>query len=320
MAKYLNIQVPSSCREAWNNMSAESNGRYCSSCQKTVIDFTRMSDMELMQFFRDHKGSTCGRFTKDQLDRDLQLPPKPLPWVSHFFKITLPAFLLSLKSGVQAQSCPPTVIIEQPKQKATFTANVSDTSSVVSGTVKDKEGYPIPHATIMIKGTRIGAAADEKGHYTIKVHTLPATLVFSAVGFETSEYVVTKFAVAPIDQLLDYVLREMTLGAVVVTTYKKQKARVKLEKPAALPSILLYPNPLMAGNDVQIQCTNMDKGKYLAELFSLSAQLLQTSHITIHKSHDLITLPIKKLFPATYILKLTNEKTGKEFSQQLIIQ
>jgi len=45
-------------------------GRYCNSCQKSVIDFTAKTDEEIQQFFIHNFGqSVCGRFKNTQIQR-----------------------------------------------------------------------------------------------------------------------------------------------------------------------------------------------------------------------------------------------------------
>lgn len=68
------------------------------------MDFTNMSDQQIIAFFRKPAtGSVCGRFQDNQLNRDLALPKKRIPWVKYFFQFTLPAFLLTMKATAQAQ-------------------------------------------------------------------------------------------------------------------------------------------------------------------------------------------------------------------------
>src|SRR5207253_2389751 len=97
MPKYLQIQIPKTCEENWDAMQQKQHGKFCNSCQKTVIDFTQISDEQLVQFFKKRKNNVCGKFTSDQLDKDILVPAKKIPWVKYFFQITIPAFLFSSK-------------------------------------------------------------------------------------------------------------------------------------------------------------------------------------------------------------------------------
>lgn len=59
-------------------------------------------------------------------------------------------------------------------------------SGTVSGTVSDEDGYTLPGATVVIKGTSRGTATDLNGNFTIDVKKT-VTLVFSYVGYITQE-------------------------------------------------------------------------------------------------------------------------------------
>lgn len=69
----MRINIPSPCSEDWDNMNPAAQGRFCTSCQKTVVDFTAMSDNEVKQYLLRNIGQqTCGRFYQQQLQRPLQ--------------------------------------------------------------------------------------------------------------------------------------------------------------------------------------------------------------------------------------------------------
>lgn len=57
----------------------------------------------------------------------------------------------------------------------------------VSGTVTDEKGSPLPFVSVQVKGTTTGASGNSKGVYRLVVPNSHATLVFSAVGYETKE-------------------------------------------------------------------------------------------------------------------------------------
>jgi Secretion system C-terminal sorting domain len=98
MSKYISINIPEGCSQDWNMMEQRQEGKHCGSCQKTVIDFTTMTDTQLANFFKKNTSNVCGRFYDDQLDKQIPIPKRELPWLKYFFTITLPAFLFSQKS------------------------------------------------------------------------------------------------------------------------------------------------------------------------------------------------------------------------------
>ena len=50
MAKNIQISIADPCRQNWDEMQVIKDGRYCASCQKTVVDFTAMSDQEVLSW------------------------------------------------------------------------------------------------------------------------------------------------------------------------------------------------------------------------------------------------------------------------------
>ena len=81
----LKISIPKPCHEDWGNMNPNQQGRHCTACAKTVVDFTSMNDEEVKYFFLDKKeNSVCGRFKNEQLQRISIILPQ------HIFQLTMP--------------------------------------------------------------------------------------------------------------------------------------------------------------------------------------------------------------------------------------
>lgn len=59
---------------------------------------------------------------------------------------------------------------------------------MISGTVKDERGEPLPGVTVVVKGTTLGCATDVDGKYKLPVSSDgDIVLVFSFVGMQTKE-------------------------------------------------------------------------------------------------------------------------------------
>ena len=70
----LQLHIPTPCTENWDAMTPEEQGRFCSHCQKTVIDFSQMTDNDIIYFLEKHKAERiCGRFQNTQLNRDINV-------------------------------------------------------------------------------------------------------------------------------------------------------------------------------------------------------------------------------------------------------
>ncbi|GAB2813181.1 hypothetical protein [Ferruginibacter profundus] len=81
------ISIPKPCFEGWDNMTPNEQGRFCTSCAKTVIDFSVMSDEAIQQYFiSNYDKKICGRFKNIQLQRIvIELP-------QNIFRIQLPSW------------------------------------------------------------------------------------------------------------------------------------------------------------------------------------------------------------------------------------
>ncbi|MGC8804194.1 MAG: carboxypeptidase-like regulatory domain-containing protein, partial [Bacteroidales bacterium] len=111
---------------------------------------------------------------------------------------------------------------------------------VVTGTVKDKNGTPMPGVNVVSKGTTVGVVTDVNGSYRIRLTDGNATLVFSFVGYKSVEQAVAGRT------NIDVVLEEETkeLEQVVVVGYGVQRksdltgavASVKAEEIAKIPT------------------------------------------------------------------------------------
>lgn len=66
------INIPKPCNENWNSMSPNKNGRFCNFCNKTVIDFTKMNNLEIQKYFTENssKERICGHFKFNQIETE----------------------------------------------------------------------------------------------------------------------------------------------------------------------------------------------------------------------------------------------------------
>ena len=69
MNKGIKITISEPCSQKWEELTVVEQGRFCASCQKVVIDFTKMTDSELLDYFNNYQGNTCGSFSPFQTNR-----------------------------------------------------------------------------------------------------------------------------------------------------------------------------------------------------------------------------------------------------------
>lgn len=70
------ITIPEPCSEDWEKMRVvDDEHRHCDSCARTLTDFTKMSDDELVLFFKYNNKKLCGRFSQNQINRSFTTLP-----------------------------------------------------------------------------------------------------------------------------------------------------------------------------------------------------------------------------------------------------
>lgn len=175
------IKIGTPCSEKWDSFERKGSNAFCQSCEKEVVDFTKMSDRQIKNYFVKGNGNVCGRMRKNQ--QKIYVDPKP-------------AFPKSLASALIAGSSlffTATVSVAQTKDQLEHRVRerfnlepLTESAKTVSGTVTDDAGESLPGANVVIKGTTTGISTGFDGKFKIGVPP-GTTLVFSYVGFETQE-------------------------------------------------------------------------------------------------------------------------------------
>ena len=201
MSKSVHIKVADPCHENWNNMTPKEQGRFCGSCQKVVVDFTAMSDKEMLYYISKAAAQhACGRFSREQLNREIKPTEKKrrFTW-AYVWNFLLATFLVT-ESYAQKQPVankkPNLQLPNQSPTVGTFAVDerVPVPSKEISGTIIDQDSkQPIAGATIMVQGTTKGVVTDSLGRFKIMVDDKTAiTLEISSVGYETQTLVMNK--------------------------------------------------------------------------------------------------------------------------------
>jgi len=165
----IKINIENPCHENWDKMVAEEKGKFCLSCQKTVVDFSRMSNEEIINYFNTANGNTCGRIAKHQLN----LPISNYRNVkSPFFNKYIAGFLMALgfyNTGYSQETKEPTEQHTKGNMKA-ITNVPADKKLIVNGRIIDaKTKKGLAGAAITIVGSDITTATDKNGNYSVSV-------------------------------------------------------------------------------------------------------------------------------------------------------
>ena len=332
MSRNLQLQIPEPCHESWEKMTSVEQGRFCNSCQKAVVDFTGMSDAQLVSFFKKPStGSICGRFNNDQLGREFSMPGKRMPWLRYFLQLFIPAVLVSMKAKSQGKPVllGDTVLVDsgrkltaetcQPNKKANGTCKIT-------GRLVDEKGLAISSASVIIKGTRWGTLSDAEGKFSL----LPigdkgsTTLVFSAIGYASKEMTIESSKTDTMCNVDLVPLDVASTGYILITRSPKKKKKAvtifqRMIKDTVAKFFKVYPNPALSGGIIKLEMKKAEPGEYIADLINQNGQILHTSVLQIDQ--DLSnTYTVPSTITGTYFLRLTHRLSGKIHVEKLIIQ
>lgn len=124
--KIIKISIPEPCSEDWNQMTPKDKGRFCSSCAKTVVDFTKMDKNQIADYLSEN-ANICGHINTKQLDTFYTLPRKEKFKLARFAAACLLVFGLSLFNYSCEYESPQVQLIELVELNKNIHDTIKDT-------------------------------------------------------------------------------------------------------------------------------------------------------------------------------------------------
>ncbi len=193
------ITIPKPCSENWDAMQELEKARFCAPCQKCVIDFTIVSDNEILKVINTKNANICGRFNEKQINRVLKTPNTyNIRYTKTFFSLTLASFL-GFQNHIHAKPFLKTHIEQLNKKDETLiTVKSNPTDSIIKdeiiirGILLDKGMQePLVGGNIQIEGTQISTITDLDGKFELiipKQDKNNKTILFvSLIGYSSQE-------------------------------------------------------------------------------------------------------------------------------------
>lgn len=329
--KYI-ITIPEPCNENWDAMTPTEKGRFCSSCEKEVLDFTNTSNYSLAGLL-DKNEKICGRFRASQLNKELNSNKNTrIQRTGLVFGI---GSLLSLCTPVVAQENPkPIELPIKVGKPLILKGNNSELNpSKIQGTVIDQDDMPLPGASIIIQGTTIGAQTDFDGNFHLDVpkdaFESNKKLVISYIGFETKEICLNKLE-PKIRLELTLPMTEVFLGGMVVVKKRnifnriaslfKKNPKHEIEEPKEMTCELddgSTNNDIVKIEDVQEPMDEvMEESKELKSTMVVwpnpaTEELRLKYTMDVDGSFNAQLIPLNKNSQQTILLAQGNRQKGK---------
>lgn len=151
----LTVSVPKPCHENWQDMTPQGQGQYCQSCAKMVVDFTGMTDAEVVAMLGKNLHKSCGYFREDQLNRELHQPyATKSRWAFQTLVLGFSAWIGLKSAGAQAQvkSAGTGIELLPSSSPSVFSTPPPPDSTTITGTVVAPAGE-LPNVTIRLNDT-----------------------------------------------------------------------------------------------------------------------------------------------------------------------
>jgi carboxypeptidase-like protein/type IX secretion system substrate protein len=352
MPTSLKLHIPEPCHENWQNMTPQAQGRFCGSCQKTVVDFSVMTDKEILEYFSKASQHVCGRFSNDQLNKDLKVTDKKKRFsLAYVWNIILATLLMTeANAQVKPKLKKPVTINTWEGRKMGEVAYIPEepVGAVIpvtmSGTIMDAQNnQPVDGASISIKGASGGTMADTSGIFRLKVEKKNSlVLEISAIGYETQTRVIDNlthwqaiqvYLKPAASELQEVVITSYTMGKMSMTgcngvRIKKDtiKSVINNWMPAALKTVLkkdvkIYPNPVVRGNSIQVKLALPQTGGYKLELLNTAGQVMMVQPLLMQTKEQQIDLYTQANWSAgIYWVRISSPDTKNVFQGKVLVK
>lgn len=196
--KQLSLNIPTPCHEKWENFSTTSRGGFCHSCSKEVIDFTRMTEDEIVRFLKTKPVNACGRFRATQLKNYGYEPTSAPPIYPSFAFLKagiVSALLLVANKPLLAQARIQRTQIERFDKKndaSPIKASTADSITVKGFVLSIEDGSALPGVNVFLQGTSNGVVTDSEGRFVFDHLHEGDVLLFSFIGLTSEEFKIRK--------------------------------------------------------------------------------------------------------------------------------
>lgn len=165
----MKISIPNPCHENWNEMTPHEKGRFCSVCEKCVVNLSLFSDQKKSELIKTNP-NICVKSNLEELERlnQLEIQNSRFRFLKTFRYSSL-ILLLGFSSTAYSQVENATKeILTENQAKTNHQAN--DSIRILKGRVLDSEGEPIYQAMINVPRNRhLRVTTDTLGYFTLKI-------------------------------------------------------------------------------------------------------------------------------------------------------
>lgn len=194
----IRLSISKPCHQKWSGLTPVSGGGFCSSCQKQVIDFTSLSEKEIVTYISGAEGKVCGRFRTEQLNTHYAVKESTRirPGLLLIKAGAIGLFLMLMSKPTLAQEKTKkqgTEVVQEKQKNLGKSPSIDDEEYWIEGFIQDKYDHSaMPGVNVILQGTTQGTTSDVNGYFRFPVRVKKGdVLIVSFIGYMTEEYKVT---------------------------------------------------------------------------------------------------------------------------------
>ena len=179
----IEINIPLPCAQNWEEMTPSGSGRFCSECRQKVIDFSLMTDSQIVDILsKNSQQHLCGRFGITQVNRPLNVikdREMPLRLTSRMAASLLLIQSIVISTWAQTAKAGTKITVAEKK------AHPKVQRKLIKGEVIDLQtGQPLKGMLVTIAGTDLKAVTNAAGRFCIAlpkgiIDTITLTTTYS---------------------------------------------------------------------------------------------------------------------------------------------
>lgn len=342
----IKLTIPEACHEDWQKMQPDKDGRHCLSCRKTVVDFSLMSDKEILDYISHAGDNLCGRFDPHQLDRGLRENSvrKRFSWAYAWALAAVGFFTIGkarAQGGIKIEK-----VTKAPDESllrvGTFATVVED--KIQAKVVDENTGQPVPFASVISKKGKT-AIADAAGLFWLEQFKgANRVITISAIGYASQTIHVNEkggtitIYLKPEAQELEAVevkgftvgkLKSVTcelgrtMGIMIMKEDIGQREQFTRVFKDWLPKkdIVSYPNPVAPGNTMKVDLKLKETGQFRIELIDAGGQIIWIRSMNIPSRQFNISIPTQATWSAgVYWLRVSGNHTKNVYNSRVVVQ
>jgi len=339
----IQLSIPEPCHENWDKMTTTQQGRFCNACAKEVVDFSTMTDTQVLNYFTENiSQKVCGRAYPDQLDRVIAMPERPKrKWYWNYAAAFFLLFAKSNESKAQGMvAVKKTEKVAPKKTPKVVCTKPADTAIRIR--VGGAIATPVTEKPVIIIDGVAYPEKDLKDFDPNKITSMTimkgdaAKILYGNIAGQYGAILITtkNTDTLPVYKKLDEVkvtcsptttgaVRRVTSGMMISRREKKItiKDTLKTFVNSIADPMKIYPNPTRRGQTFTVTFSAKQNSNYSLQVFnSAGIILLQQEVIATAKNHNQQLQADSRWASGVYYIRIFDDKNKLINKSSFIVQ